>query len=88
MAKGGEQLSYQDLETDERVFVQEAAELRRAIADSRLQIEESLDDLQRDADGLKSRALDAFDARRWAREHPWRLVGVAAAIGFYIGFRE
>ena len=68
--------------------MQQAAELRQAIEDSRLQIEESLGDLQRDTEEIRARALDAFDLSRWAREHPWRLVGVAAAVGFYLGFRE
>jgi ElaB/YqjD/DUF883 family membrane-anchored ribosome-binding protein len=88
LARRGEELGYQDLERDERVFVQQAAELRQAIKESRLQIEESLGELQRDTEEIRARALDAFDLKRWAREHPWRLVGVAAAIGFYIGFRE
>ncbi len=95
LAKRGQELGYQDLERDERIFVQQAAELNQAIADSRLQIEESLVELQRDTEEIRTRALDAmehysaaFDINRWARTHPWHLVGVAAVVGFYLGFRE
>jgi len=76
-------------------FEDQALQLERAIERSRQQVVESLAALQEETDQLRERAGDAleqakeaFDPQTWVREHPWEMVGLCFAVGFYLGFRD
>lgn len=56
------------------------AELREAVGDARHKVDDSLKRIRRDVDHLT-------DVDGWIRDNPWRSVGIAFGIGFYLGFR-
>ncbi len=73
-------------------FSTRARELHAAIAKAHQQIEDSLQDLQTEAtqtvETVREEVEERLDPRGWVQRHPWRVVGVCAAIGFYLGFRD
>ncbi|MEM1349894.1 MAG: hypothetical protein AAGI01_15130 [Myxococcota bacterium] len=76
-------------------FEDRALELQRAIERSRTQVAESLAALQEESDELRERAGDAlgqakaaFNPQTWVREHPWEMLGLCFAVGFYLGLRD
>lgn len=52
--------------------------LRAEIEDTRLRIRSSLEHLQEEVD-------EKLDWQGYVREHPWQVVGVAFAVGFFFG---
>src|SRR5690349_8805325 len=53
----------------------EAQFLQQTAAEVKAAITKTVDDLKKDA-------LTAADIRLWSKEHPWAVVGAAAAAGF------
>ena len=77
---------------EEDAFAARTRELHAAIAAAHQQIEDSLQGLQAGAtetmESVREEVEERFDPRGWVQRHPWRVVGVCVAIGFYLGFRD
>lgn len=77
---------------EETSFEARTQEIHAAIARAHQQIEDSLLELQEEAtstfESVREEVEDRLDPRGWIQRHPWRVVGVCAALGFYLGFRD
>ena len=61
-----------------------AAEIRAEIEAARQRIADNLYELQHQVEDTVERALDW---RGWVEQHPLPAVGIAFAVGFYLGLR-
>lgn len=58
----------------------EARRIRESIDDARAQIARSLETIQDEVE-------ETLDWKGWVNDNPWTAVGIACAVGFYIGLR-
>ncbi len=58
----------------------EARRIQDSIDSARAQIARSLETIQDEVE-------ETLDWKGWVADNPWKAVGVAAAIGFYVGLR-
>ncbi len=65
---------------DPEVFGAKVQSLRSAMESTRHQIADSLDDIQHSVE-------QTMDWQGWVAENPWKAVGYAFAVGFYLGIR-
>lgn len=58
----------------------EARRIQQTIDGARAKIAQSLEALQDEVE-------ESLDWKGWVSDNPWKAVGVAAAVGFYLGLR-
>lgn len=58
----------------------EARRIQETIDGARVQIAASLEALQ-------GEVVESLDWKGWVADNPWKAVGIAAAVGFYVGMR-
>jgi ElaB/YqjD/DUF883 family membrane-anchored ribosome-binding protein len=61
-------------------YSDEIEEIRRTIDESRARIAQTLENLQDDVE-------ERLDWKAWVQKNPRKAVGIAFALGFYIGLR-